>query len=111
MARILLQRGSDPERAAKLAQRAILLRGGAEALETLGWAFYEVGKIDESVAALNGALKADPEWVAARYRLGLSLARRGDVEEAREAFEKVLERADAPEAQLARAELARLETR
>jgi tetratricopeptide (TPR) repeat protein len=111
LARILLQRGNDPERAAKLAQRAVLLRGGAEALETLGWALFEAGKIDESVAALNGALKADAEWVAAHYRLGLSLARKGDVEAARAAFEKVLERPDAPEAELAQAELARLESR
>jgi tetratricopeptide (TPR) repeat protein len=111
LAGILLRRGTDGERAVKLAQRAIHLRGGAEALEILGWALFEVGKIDESVAALNGALKADPESVGARYRLGLSLARKGDVDGARAAFQKVLESADAPESELARAELARLEGR
>jgi tetratricopeptide (TPR) repeat protein len=111
LARILLGHGTDRERALKLAQRAVLLRGGAEALETLGWALFEAGKIDESVAVLNGALRADPESLGARYRLGLSLAGKGDVDGAREAFQKVLESADAPESELAQAELARLEGR
>jgi tetratricopeptide (TPR) repeat protein len=113
LAKIRLRRGADLERAVRLAQRAALLRGGADALETLGWAFFETGKFDESVAALKGALKVDPERVGARYRLGLSLARKGELDAAREAFRKVLESADAPqsELELARAELARLEGR
>jgi tetratricopeptide (TPR) repeat protein len=111
LAKIQLRRGADLERAAQLARRAVLLHGGPDALETLGWALFETGKLDESVAALNGALKVDPESVGARYRLGLSLARKGDLDGAREAFRKVLESADAPQSELARAELARLEGR
>lgn len=111
LAKIQLRRGADLERAAELARRAILLHGGADALETLGWALFETGKLDASVAALKGALKADPESVGARYRLGLSLARKGDPDGAREAFRKVLESADGPQSELARAELARLEAR
>jgi tetratricopeptide (TPR) repeat protein len=111
LAKIQLRRGTDLERAVQLARRAALLRGGPDALETLGWALFETGKLDQSVAALNGALKVDPERVGARYRLGLSLARKGDLDAAREAFHKVLESADAPQAELAQAELARLEGR
>ncbi len=61
------------------------------------------------MTALNGALRVDPERPGARYRLGLSLARKGDLDGAREAFRAVLETADAPQSELARAELARLE--
>jgi tetratricopeptide (TPR) repeat protein len=111
LAKIQLRRGADLERAVRLAQRAVLLRGGPDALETLGWAFFETGKLDQSVKALSNALKVDPEWVGARYRLGLSLARKGDLDAAREAFRKVLESADAPQSELAQAELARLEGR
>ena len=111
LAEILLDRGEDLTRAVKLARRAVMLRGGPDALETLGWALFETDKIDESVAALSSVLRVDAERSGARYRLGLSLARKGDLDGAREAFRAVLESADAPQSELARAELARLEGR
>lgn len=111
LADVLLRRGADLDRAFALARRGVQFRGGADALETLGAALLERGEPDEAANALKRALELDPTAVSARYRLGLALARTGDSEGARDAFRQVLESAEAPEAELARAELARLESR
>ena len=105
----LVRRRTDLDRAVALAKRAVLFQGGAEALEVLGNAQLERGDAVEAVKAFQNALKLDPGSSSVRYRLGLGLARSGDVEGARDAFRQVLESAAAPEAEQARAELARLE--
>jgi tetratricopeptide (TPR) repeat protein len=111
LAGILLQRGSDADRAFELARRGVQFGGAADALEMLGWALLDRGDSDEAINAFNRALELDPSAVGARYRLGLALARTGDPEGAREAFRQVLESGETPETDLARAELARLESR
>ena len=109
LARSLLARGGDADRALSLAQRAVLLQSGAEGLEALGWAYLELGQHEDARDVLIRALEIDSGSLAARYRLGLALSHTGDLDGARDAFSTVLEDADAPEAPLARAELARLE--
>jgi len=110
LAASLLRRGADLDRAFALARRGVQFRGGAEALEMLGWAHLEREQFGEATKAFQRALEVDPTSVGARYRLGLTLTRTGDSEGAREAFRKVLESGKAPEADLARDALAQLES-
>jgi Flp pilus assembly protein TadD len=110
LAASLLRRGAELDRAVELARRGVQFRGGAEALETLGWAHLEREQFEEAASAFQRALEVDPASVGARYRLGLALTRMGDQEAARAAFRKVLESGKAPEADLARDALAKLES-
>ena len=80
-------------------------------METLGWALAETEQFEEARNVLSSALKVTPESASTRYRLGLTLARIGELEAARDAFRQVLESGEGPESELARAELARLEAR
>jgi tetratricopeptide (TPR) repeat protein len=113
LARILATRGRDLDRALELAQRAVRFQGPPEALETLGWVHLLRGEPERAVEALTRALELRPEVAMARYRLGLALAAQGDDPGARKAFSEVLATGalPEPEAESARAELARLEDR
>jgi tetratricopeptide (TPR) repeat protein len=111
LARILAARGRDLDRALELAQRAERFQMAPEALETRGWVHLQRGEPEPAVEALRGALELHPEAATARYRLGLALAAQGDEAGARKAFTEVLATGTLtePEAERARAELARLD--
>lgn len=111
LARALLARGADLERALELARRAMRFGGGADALGTLGWARLERGAIDPAIQALNAALELNPDAASTRYQLGRALAARGDDEAARAAFRAALQTEHFAERELAEAELAQLEAR
>jgi tetratricopeptide (TPR) repeat protein len=91
----------------------VRFQGPPEALETLGWVYLLRGEPERAVEALTRALELRPEAAVARYRLGLALAAQGDDSSARKAFAEVLATGalPEPEAERARAELARLEDR
>lgn len=57
----------------------------------LGWAFLELGKLDDAVAALERSVAAQPRFCVGYYRLGLVRERRGLKESAIEAFTQALE--------------------
>jgi tetratricopeptide (TPR) repeat protein len=112
LAASLVRRREDLDRAVALATRAMRFQGGAKALDVFGLAQLELGAPDEAVKAFQNALKLDPSSVRTRYQLGVALGRTGDVDAARDALRQVLDSgASTEEAELARAELARLDKR
>ena len=44
----------------------------------LGWTYGQIGKVKEQVAALRQAISLRPDYVTARFNLGLVLLRQGD---------------------------------
>lgn len=109
LARLLVARGGELDRALALAQRAIRFRAGPEAFETLGWVQLERGEAEPAVEALRHAVELRPDSASAQYRLGLALVAVGDADGARDALRLALEAGDFAEAERAQAELARLE--
>ena len=57
----------------------------------LGWAYLELGKLEDATAALERSVAAQPRFCVGFYRLGLARARRGMNEAAIEAFTQALE--------------------
>jgi type IV pilus assembly protein PilF len=57
----------------------------------LGWAYLELGKLDDATAALERSVAAQPRFCVGFYRLGLARDRRGMKEGAIEAFTQALE--------------------
>jgi tetratricopeptide (TPR) repeat protein len=108
LARLLLERGNESERALELALRAVRFRGGAAALDTLGWARMERGAFDEAIRALERSLELRPDAPSTRYRLGRARAESGDLEGALTAYREALEGGAFPEREAALAELSRL---
>lgn len=69
--------------------------GVSKALWDEGWAYYKLGKWQESVATSTRALEIDPSLVAVRYNLGVALLRAGDLKGARETYSKAMASGDA----------------
>ena len=109
LARRLIER--DPERAFKLAQRAVRLRGGPDALDTLGRLQLERGEAALAVQNLGRSIELRPGSASTQYWLGRALSAAGDAEGARRALAVALETQSFPEREAAQLELARLETR
>jgi len=107
LANSLAERGGDLDRALSYARRAAYFELAEDASETLGWIHLLRAEHAEAVAVLLAAVETRPEAMRARYRLGLALAANGDQPAAREAFGAVID-ANAPEAERARLEIARL---
>lgn len=59
--------------------------------DTLGWASYRLGKVEEGVALIEDAARQLPEQPVFRYHLGMSYVALSKKEQAREEFEKALE--------------------
>lgn len=110
LARRLAKRKGDLDRARGLALRAVRFGGGPEARTTLGWIELERGETTEAIGHLRAVLKVNPNAASANYHLGRALAKSGDAAAARAAYEKALAGDPFPEAEAARAELARLGT-
>ena len=79
-----------------------------EVLDTLGFVRLQRGELDEAAEAFRNAVERRPDFATVRYHLGLTLARMGDAEGAEEALRAALGGGAFPEAEQARAELARL---
>lgn len=109
LAWILASSGKDLDRALELAQRAVRFDRSAETLDTLGYVHLQKGDNEEAVSVLGKALEARPDSPSIEYRLGVALAGMGDKEEARAILTKALEAPAFPEADAARAELAKLQ--
>jgi predicted Zn-dependent protease len=107
LARRLRER--DPERALALALRAVRLRGGPDALDTLGRIQLARGDAASAARSLAASVQLRPHSPSSRYWLGRALAATGDEEGARRAFEASLAQGAFPEREAAQAELARLD--
>jgi Flp pilus assembly protein TadD len=104
----LAERSDQLDQALQLSQRAARFAPEPEVLDTLGFVRLQRGELDEAAAAFRGAVERRPDFATGRYHLGLTLARMGDVEGAGEALRAALGGPAFPEAEQARAELARL---
>lgn len=104
----LAEEGEDLDLAFELVQRAIRVKANADTLDTLGWVQYKRKNAAAAEKALNLALEKRPNSPSTQYRLGIVLAEQGKPERARQMLEAALEH-PFPEAELARAELARLQ--
>jgi tetratricopeptide (TPR) repeat protein len=109
LAWLLASSGQQLDRALSLAQRAVRGERNADTLDTLGYVHLQKGEADEAVSVLGKALEERPDSPSIEYRLGMALAAKGDKEEARAVLTRALERPAFPEADAARAELARLQ--
>jgi tetratricopeptide (TPR) repeat protein len=104
----LAEENEELDQALRLAVRAVRLSPEAEVLDTLGFVRLQRGELDEAEDAFRTAVERSPDFATGRYHLGLTLARMGDVEGAGEALRAALDGGAFPEAEQARAELARL---
>lgn len=108
LAFLLAEDGAELDLALSLAEQARRRSPTPEVLDTLGFVHLQRGEAKEAVAVLEEAAAADPGSASIRYRLGSALAKAGEVEKARASFQAALAKGDFPEAEAARAELARL---
>jgi tetratricopeptide (TPR) repeat protein len=68
---VLADTGRDPRRAVEYCRRAVRARpGSAACLDSLGWAYYKLGRIEEARESLRSALGAAPgdKEIAAHLR-------------------------------------------
>ncbi|MBW2693030.1 MAG: tetratricopeptide repeat protein [Deltaproteobacteria bacterium] len=101
-------RESDPERAFALANRAVRLRGGPDALDTLGRIQLARGDAESAARSLGASVQLRPDSPSSQYWLGRALTATEDEEGARQALEASLAQGAFPEREAAQAELARL---
>jgi len=59
--------------------------------DTLGWAGYRLGKVEEGIVLIKGAARQAPEQPVFRYHLGMSYVALNKKEQARKELEKALE--------------------
>lgn len=85
----------EAERALPLAERAVEVSGAsATVLDTLGWVQHQLGRNTEALATLRRSADLQP-LPANQYHLGRVLAAEGRQQEARDAFERAIELAEA----------------
>ena len=84
------------------------LRGGPDALDTLGRIQLARGDTESAARNLGASVQLRPDSPSSRYWLGRALAATEDEEGARRAFEASLALGAFPEREVAQAELARL---
>lgn len=109
LAWMLAERGQDTALALDLAKRAARIDPRAETFDTLGFVQLERKDAAAAVESFERSLELDPNAASVRYRLGLALEALGRSKEALESFRAALGAGAFPEADAARAEVARLE--
>lgn len=75
------------ERAA--ADYKLAMETGRDDLNTrwnLGWTYYRLGRLGDSIEMTQSALELNPEQIALRFNLGLALLAQGQVDLARETY-------------------------
>ena len=92
LAYIVAEKGSDPDHALELAQRAAhQIKDSAEVQDTLGMAYLKKNQPDEAVAAFRTALQLQPNNPLFHYHLGLALLPIGEKELAIQEFQTALD--------------------
>ena len=110
LAFLLARKGSDFERARRLAEEArAALPRSAEVADTLGYVYMKAGLLEPAADQFRAAIELAREqteiWATSQYHLGLSYKALGRLPEARQAFERALATAvEFPEAEDARKE-------
>jgi tetratricopeptide (TPR) repeat protein len=109
LAFLLAEDRKDLDLALSLAEEARRRNpASADVLDTLGFVQLQRGEAKEAVVVLEKAVAIDGNSASIRYRLGSALEKAGEKERAKETFAAALALGDFPEAEAARAELARL---
>jgi tetratricopeptide (TPR) repeat protein len=108
LAWLLAADGRDLDRALELAERARRLAPQPAIADTLASVQIARGDLDGALGTLRGELERQPEDATLRFRMGEALAKKGETEGAREAYKRALETGPFPEAEQARAALAKL---
>jgi tetratricopeptide (TPR) repeat protein len=90
---VLLDRLGRYREGAEYARQAIEIyekqadmSGLARVYWNLGWLYYRMGQLEESVQASRKSVEVDPSLFGARFNLGLALLQQGRVEEARKEY-------------------------
>ncbi|HPA20079.1 MAG TPA: tetratricopeptide repeat protein [Verrucomicrobiae bacterium] len=84
-------RGINLAEALELVQKALELEPGNTAyLDTLGWVYFRLGRLDEALAEVDRALKAEPDEPEILQHRGDILEKLGRHQDARESWEKAL---------------------
>lgn len=111
LAWILAENGSDLDFALALAERAVRLapQPSPDLADTLAFVQLARGDAQGAVATLEPALEAHPDSGVLRYRLGLAREKLGDEQAALAAYRAALADPGFPQAEQARAQIARLE--
>ncbi|HNQ14830.1 MAG TPA: tetratricopeptide repeat protein, partial [Pyrinomonadaceae bacterium] len=87
----LADRNEKLEEALKLIQEALEIDpGNPSFLDSLGWAYFKLGKYDLAAASLIKALKADPASATAHHHLGDVYEKQGKIESARQSWQRAL---------------------
>lgn len=82
-----------PDEAVELAgQAAALVPDSAAVRDTLGWAQFQAGALDEAARTFEALHAADPDSALAAYRLGVVRLAQGRAEEGRALLEEALTR-------------------
>ncbi|MEJ7616272.1 MAG: tetratricopeptide repeat protein [Pyrinomonadaceae bacterium] len=88
----LIERNERLEEAAGMIQRALRADPfNSSYLDSLGWAYYKLGKLEEAERYLSDAARRSANSVAIQEHLGDVLLKRGKLAEARLAWQKALE--------------------
>ena len=92
LAYIVAEKGTDPDRALDLAQRAAhQIKDSAEVQDTLGMAYLKKNQPDGAVAAFRAALQSQPQNPTFHYHLGLALLPIGERDAAIQEFQTALD--------------------
>jgi tetratricopeptide (TPR) repeat protein len=110
LARRLMAAGADLDRVEALAKRAVRFAGNVESLETMGLVSMKRGEHGRALRSFMLAIQRQPQSPSLRYQLARALIATGQNEKAAVALRRALESKDFPEADEARAELAKLDT-
>jgi tetratricopeptide (TPR) repeat protein len=78
LAYVLTDALHEPLKAIPYARKAVQLAPIAEVHDTLGWAYFKAGQLDEALGALSQAVQLDPELTAAVLHLADVYRCRGD---------------------------------
>ena len=100
--------GWDLDEALALAEAAVQLDPQPSMLDTLGYVQLQRGEPQQAADSFERSLAANPDVPVVMYRLGVALARSGDVDGARSVLQRALSGGAFPEAGAAQRELARL---
>jgi Tfp pilus assembly protein PilF len=93
LAAILADHRNDPEshkRALSIANR-FETSDNAAFLDTLGWAYFKNGQIDQAIRVLRRAVERDPNAAVHKYHLGVALMKKGDEREGRAMLQRALD--------------------
>jgi Flp pilus assembly protein TadD len=108
LAWLLAEDGEDLDTALALAQQARNRNESPEVLDTLGWVHLKRGETEQAIEVLEQAVAGRSDSPSMRYHLGSALREAGQHARAKEMLEAALALGAFPEADQARAELARV---